>query len=315
VVLDRLAKDERESVAVTVPFRQRPAAFVALLQEQTLNVFARDPFCRQIVELFAYDQELGAGERGFPRSRAWPCRQTRRNHGPASQRLRELFAQQLFVLPLSEQCDRVAPASDFLPMTLALGVGIANAPNARVWNPLHNPVVFCAPGKTETSRLAVAPPRNSPRCPYGLFIGRGFISANLAVGSKSNPGTLFNEADLQLFWQALLNMFEHDRSASKGIMSVYGNHSFIFKHVGNSTNDEQKKRQAMLGCAPAHELFSLVTDRIVLKDEAKPPRSIADYKLPSIDDIKKNVPIARGVEVFTLSELAVTKEDVQPVLA
>jgi hypothetical protein len=52
----------------------------------------------------------------------------------------------------------------------------------------------------------------------------------------------------------------------------------------------------------------------LLKDEAKPPRSIADYKLPSIDDIKKNVLIARGVEVFAFSELAVTKEDVQPVL-
>jgi CRISPR-associated protein Csd2 len=144
--------------------------------------------------------------------------------------------------------------------------------------------------------------------PFGLYVGRGFISANLAAGSKSNPGTLFSEADIHLFWQALLNMYEHDRSASKGLMSVYGNHSFVFKHIGNATNEEQRKRQAMLGCAPAHELFALVTDRIALKDEVKPPRSIADYRLPSIEDIKNNLPTGNGVEVFTLSELAAGSE-------
>jgi CRISPR-associated protein Csd2 len=144
--------------------------------------------------------------------------------------------------------------------------------------------------------------------PYGLYVGRGFISANLAAGSKSNPGTLFNESDLHLFWQALLNMYEHDRSASKGLMSVYGNQSFVFKHVGNATDEGQRRRQAMLGCAPAHELFSLVTDRIALKDEAKPPRSVADYRLPTIEDIKNNLPARNGVEVFTLSELAAGAE-------
>ena len=50
--------------------------------------------------------------------------------------------------------------------------------------------------------------------PYGLYLGKGFISANLA------EGTGFSEEDLSLFWEALLNMYEHDRSASKGVMSL-----------------------------------------------------------------------------------------------
>jgi CRISPR-associated protein Csd2 len=140
--------------------------------------------------------------------------------------------------------------------------------------------------------------------PYGLYVGRGFISANLAIGSKNNPGTQFSEDDLHLFWKALLNMFEQDRSASKGIMSVYGDYSFVFKHVGNSTDNEQKKRQALLGCAPAHTLFSLVTDRITRKDTTKPPRSIADYQFPSLADLKKALPENSGIEIFTLSDLA-----------
>ncbi len=132
--------------------------------------------------------------------------------------------------------------------------------------------------------------------PYGLFVGKGFISAHLA------EQTGFGEADLSLLWEALVNMYEHDRSSSKGLMSVHPRHSFIFKHVGTDSDANQRARQAKLGCAPAHVLFQTVLDRIDLADAVKAngqsPRSIADYRLPTADDIRPLMPA--GVEVSTL---------------
>jgi CRISPR-associated protein Csd2 len=131
--------------------------------------------------------------------------------------------------------------------------------------------------------------------PYGLYIGKGFISANLA--QKVN----FSEDDLRLLFQAILNMYEHDRSASKGIMTVHPDHSFVFKHVGNDTNEEQREHQAMLGCSHAHKLFDLVTSRIKRKPECDVARSISDYDLPSLDDLTPLVP--SGVEVHRMADL------------
>lgn len=104
--------------------------------------------------------------------------------------------------------------------------------------------------------------------PYGLFLGKGFISAHLA------QQTGFGEEDLSLLWEALLNMYEHDRSASKGLMSVR-RPLYVFQHEGTDTNPEQRKRQAMLGCAPAHQLFDLIQVR--KKDGVEAPRSFDDY--------------------------------------
>ncbi len=106
--------------------------------------------------------------------------------------------------------------------------------------------------------------------PYGLFVGRGFISAHLA------QETGFSEEDLALLWEALLNMYEHDRSASKGLMSVH-RPLYVFRHDGTDTDPVQRRRQAMLGCAPAHELFDLV--EVKRKDGVEAPRQFADYEV------------------------------------
>lgn len=103
--------------------------------------------------------------------------------------------------------------------------------------------------------------------PYGLYIGKGFISAHLA------DGTGFSEEDLRLFWEALLNMYEHDRSASKGLMSM--REVFVFKHVGTDRDPEQRRRQAKLGCAPAHRLFDLV--KVQKRLGVETPRRYEDY--------------------------------------
>jgi len=106
--------------------------------------------------------------------------------------------------------------------------------------------------------------------PYGLYLGKGFISAHLA------EGTGFSENDLALFWEALLRMYEHDRSASKGIMSVR-EPVFVFKHVGTDTDPGQRAQQAKLGCAPAHQLFDLV--EIEKRSEVAAPRLFSDYRV------------------------------------
>jgi CRISPR-associated protein Csd2 len=106
--------------------------------------------------------------------------------------------------------------------------------------------------------------------PYGLYAAKGFISAHLA------QGTGFSEDDLSLLWEALLKMYEHDRSASKGLMSVR-EPIFVFKHVGTDSDEKQQLQQAKLGCAPAHKLFELVS--VVKRNGVKQPRSFSDYQV------------------------------------
>ncbi len=95
--------------------------------------------------------------------------------------------------------------------------------------------------------------------PYGLYVCHGFVSANLA------KQTGFSEEDLDLFFEALKNMFDVDRSAARGLMSAQK--LIIFRH------------DSVLGNAPANKLFDLV--RIERKTTGA-PRSFNDY-IVSID--------------------------------
>lgn len=92
--------------------------------------------------------------------------------------------------------------------------------------------------------------------PYGLYVCHGFVSANLA------RQTGFSEEDLELFWEALKNMFDVDRSAARGLMSAQK--LIVFRH-----NSE-------LGNVPANRLFDLVT---IEKSCSGAPRSFNDYKV------------------------------------
>lgn len=92
--------------------------------------------------------------------------------------------------------------------------------------------------------------------PYGLYRCEGYVSANLA-----RKVTGFSEEDLQLLWQAILNMLEHDHSAARGKMSV--RELIIFKH------------DSELGNAPAYKLFDAV--RAERKEGVSFPRSYGDY--------------------------------------
>jgi CRISPR-associated protein Csd2 len=93
--------------------------------------------------------------------------------------------------------------------------------------------------------------------PYALYRAHGFISPLLA----ENTG--FSQEDLELLFQALEQMFEHDRSAARGEMSVCK--LLVFQHASK------------LGNSAARKLFDCV--KVHLKDPSKPPRSFADYEV------------------------------------
>lgn len=104
--------------------------------------------------------------------------------------------------------------------------------------------------------------------PFGLYEVRGFISANLAAE------TGFDDDDLKALFESILNMYEHDRSSSKGEMSVVSP-LIIFKHVGTDSDETQRTRQAKLGCAPAHKLFELV--HVQKRSDVEFARNYRDY--------------------------------------
>jgi len=123
---------------------------------------------------------------------------------------------------------------------------------------------------------------------YGLYEARGFVSANLS----ENTG--FSEDDLKILFEAILNMYEHDRSASKGHMSVISP-LIIFKHTGTDNVPEQRIRQAKLGCAPAHKLFEIFS--INKKDDVEFPRSYKDFKVTMNTEA-----IPKGIQIGFLED-------------
>lgn len=100
--------------------------------------------------------------------------------------------------------------------------------------------------------------------PYGLYVAFGFFSAPLA------NQTGVTEEDLELFWTALQQMWEFDRSAAKGMMSCRG--LYVFSH------------ESPLGNAPSHALFEHI--RVNPVHEATPPRSFGDYTV----DVDRELP-------------------------
>ena len=125
--------------------------------------------------------------------------------------------------------------------------------------------------------------------PYGLYAGKGFISAHLA--DPGNGGTGFSDADLALLWEALLAMYDHDRSSSKGLMAT--RKLFVFRHVGTDSDAEQRRRQGMLGCAPAHALFELI--EVKRKEGVDAARKFDDY-----DVVVHRDRLPAGVELIEL---------------
>ena len=111
--------------------------------------------------------------------------------------------------------------------------------------------------------------------PYALYVAKGYVSPSFA------ERTGFTQTDLELLFQAIAHMFEHDRSAARGEMIVRG--IYDFEHIGthaDETDEQQIKqnlREARLGCAHAHKLFEGI--QITLKEGKEFPESFVDYEV------------------------------------
>ena len=114
-------------------------------------------------------------------------------------------------------------------------------------------------GNTEMGRKSIIP--------YGLYRVEGYVSANLA-----QKVTGFSEDDLELLWTAIINMFEHDRSAARGKMCV--RKLYVFKH------------NSKLGNAPANVLFDKIKVNRITEN---PPRSFTDYEIIVDTNMPNNV--------------------------
>jgi CRISPR-associated protein Csd2 len=100
--------------------------------------------------------------------------------------------------------------------------------------------------------------------PYGLYRAHGYVSAHLA--GDATKGTGFDQGDLDLLWESLISMFEHDRSAARGEMATRG--LYVFEH------------DSPLGRAPAHKLFERVRVR---RNGDGAARAFGDYAV-QVDD-------------------------------
>lgn len=161
-------------------------------------------------------------------------------------------------------CDRFYDIRAFgAVMTTEVNCGQVRGPIQFSFAKSIDPII---PQEITITRMAVTNKKDAEKertmgrkhiVPYALYRAEGYVSAPLAAR------TGFSEADLELLWQALLNMFEHDHSAARGKMA--SRKLVVFEH------------SAALGNAPAHKLFELVT--AVRLDETKPPRAFADYQI------------------------------------
>ncbi len=150
-------------------------------------------------------------------------------------------------------------------MTTEVNAGQVRGPVQLAFASSIDPVV---PLEVSITRMAVTNERDLEKertmgrkhiIPYGLYRVHGYVSAKLA------QKTGFSEDDLQLLWQSLINLFEHDRSAARGEMAA--RQLILFKH------------ESELGNAPAHKLFETVTVERVNGEAGSPAQSFDDYRI------------------------------------
>jgi len=164
-------------------------------------------------------------------------------------------------------------------MTTEVNAGQVRGPVQLAFSSSVEPVL---PMEVSITRMAVTNEKDQEKertmgrkhiLPYGLFRVHGFISAKLA------ERTGFSEEDLDLFWRALENLFEHDRSAARGEMAA--RKLLVFKH------------ESALGNAPAHKLFELVDVKRKNTGASEPARQFTDYEIHIARD-----KLPQGVELI-----------------
>lgn len=162
-------------------------------------------------------------------------------------------------------------------MSTGLNAGQVRGPMQLTFSRSVSPII---PQDLAITRMAVTDEKDRDKLqtigrktliPYGLYVGRGFFSPHLA------KQTGVTAEDLELFWDALVYMWDFDRSASRGTMSPRG--LYIFSH------------DKSFGNAPAHELFERVKPS--LNDGVDSPRRFTDYTVSVEDDLPEGVTLTR----------------------
>ena len=152
-------------------------------------------------------------------------------------------------------------------MTTKVNCGQVRGPVQMCFAQSVDPII---PQEMSITRMAVTDGKDADKertmgrkqyVPYGLYRAEGFISASLA------EKTGFSDDDLRLFCEALMNMFEDDRSAARGLMT--SRRLYLFKH------------ESKLGNAPAHRLFDLIA---ATKTVEGPARKFGDYELSADEE-------------------------------
>jgi CRISPR-associated protein Csd2 len=167
-------------------------------------------------------------------------------------------------------------------MTTAVNAGQVRGPVQMNFSKSIDSVL---PGELTITRMAVTKEEDLEKertmgkkfiVPYGLYRCEGYISAYFA------EKTGFSEEDIELLWEAMINMFEHDHSAGRGKMVA--RKLYVFKH------------DSKLGNAPSHKLFDLIKiNRIVSSNE--PIRSFNDYDIvANRDDLPSNVEMTEKID-------------------
>ena len=198
---------------------------------------------------------------------------------PASKKLPKAKEDQLKVTKF--MCDNFFDIRAFgAVMTTDVNCGQVRGPIHLCFAESVDPVL---PLEMSITRMAVTNEKDAEKektmgrkqyVPYGLYRAEGFISAALA------EKTGFSQDDLDLFFEALMNMFENDRSAARGLMA--SRKLFAFKH------------ESKLGNAPAHKLFDTVSVKRLIEDGAE-ARAFSDYEI-----VVDRAAIPEGVELLEL---------------
>ena len=198
---------------------------------------------------------------------------------PASKKLPKAKEDQLKVTKF--MCDNFFDIRTFgAVMTTEVNCGQVRGPIQLCFAESVDPVL---PLEMSITRMAVTNVKDAEKektmgrkqyVPYGLYRAEGFISAALA------EKTGFSQEDLDLFFEALMNMFENDRSAARGLMA--SRKLFAFKH------------ESKLGNAPAHKLFDAVSVKRLIEDGAE-VRAFSDYEI-----VVDRAAIPEGVELLEL---------------
>jgi len=148
MILNRLAENQRKGIPVAIPRGRGPFPLITLFEQPRLNILLRNPFDWQVIEMLADDLELDEKLVVMLRRVALfgvelgLFGKFAKRDGAASERLRELLAQQHFVFTLRQQRNGIASASALLPVPFSLGIGITNPPDPRARNTLYDSSCF-----------------------------------------------------------------------------------------------------------------------------------------------------------------------------